>query len=312
MRRTITRTRRSSRASSTRTRTSSTRCTPASGTGSRLAPGSARTSSARTGSSATTCSPSHGSAFWSRFAPGSRPPPTTASPAPPRPLRPSSGCGRSSTSRCSRSTRRRPSAQFDEKRDRVEETDLVRIGVSPHAPYSCSLDTYRWCLSLGIPVGTHLAESANENEWLEHGSGPLQGIAPILVPPTGKRAVASLEPVLGPDLLCAHCVEVDAGEIALLAERNVAGRPLPALERPARLRHRPGRRAPRRGRPRRARHGLPGVDAVLRHVRGDAHRDLPGPGPDEAPGGASSRPMRCAWPRSTQPGPCESRIRWVP
>jgi cytosine/adenosine deaminase-related metal-dependent hydrolase len=111
--------------------------------------------------------------------------------------------------------------QFNEKRDRVEETELVGIGVSPHAPYSCSLDTYRWCLSLGIPVGTHLAESANENEWLEHGSGPLQGIAPILVPPTGKRAVASLEPVLGPDLLCAHCVEVDAGEIALLAERNV-------------------------------------------------------------------------------------------
>jgi cytosine/adenosine deaminase-related metal-dependent hydrolase len=111
--------------------------------------------------------------------------------------------------------------QFNEKRDRVEETGLVRIGVSPHAPYSCSLDTYRWCLSLGIPVGTHLAESANENEWLERGTGPLQGIAPILVPPTGKRAVASLEPVLGPDLLCAHCVEVDAGEIALLAERNV-------------------------------------------------------------------------------------------
>jgi cytosine/adenosine deaminase-related metal-dependent hydrolase len=111
--------------------------------------------------------------------------------------------------------------QFDEKRVQIEETELVRIGVSPHAPYSCSLDTYRWCLSLGIPVGTHLAESANENEWLEHGSGPLQGIAPILVPPTGKRAVASLEPVLGPDLLCAHCVEVDVGEIALLAERNV-------------------------------------------------------------------------------------------
>jgi 5-methylthioadenosine/S-adenosylhomocysteine deaminase len=111
--------------------------------------------------------------------------------------------------------------QFGEKRATVDESELVRIGVSPHAPYSCSLDTYRWCLSLGIPVGTHLAESANENEWLEHGTGPLQGIAPILVPPTGKRAVATLEPVLGPDLLCAHCVEVDDGEIALLAERNV-------------------------------------------------------------------------------------------
>jgi len=111
--------------------------------------------------------------------------------------------------------------QFGEKRATIEDSELVRIGVSPHAPYSCSLDTYRWCLSLGIPVGTHLAESANENEWLEHGRGPLQGIAPILVPPTGKRAVATLAPVLGPDLLCAHCVEVNEDEIALLAERNV-------------------------------------------------------------------------------------------
>jgi 5-methylthioadenosine/S-adenosylhomocysteine deaminase len=110
--------------------------------------------------------------------------------------------------------------QFDSKREQVTETGLVRIGVSPHAPYTCSLATYEWCLSLGIPVGTHLAESANENEWLEHGSGPLYGI-PILVAPTGKRAVGTLEPVLGPDLLCAHCVEVNEAEVALLAERNV-------------------------------------------------------------------------------------------
>jgi 5-methylthioadenosine/S-adenosylhomocysteine deaminase len=110
--------------------------------------------------------------------------------------------------------------RFEEQHALVEETALVTIGVSPHAPYTCSLATYRWCLSLGIPVGTHLAESASENEWLEHGTGVLQGI-PILVPPTGKRAVASLEPVLGPELLCAHCVEVSDDEIALLAERSV-------------------------------------------------------------------------------------------
>jgi 5-methylthioadenosine/S-adenosylhomocysteine deaminase len=110
--------------------------------------------------------------------------------------------------------------RFEETRARVEDTTLVTIGISPHAPYTCSLETYRWCLSLGIPVGTHLAESASENEWLQHGTGALQGI-PILVPPTGTRAVATLEPVLGPDLLCAHCVEVDAEEIALLAERGV-------------------------------------------------------------------------------------------
>ncbi|MBA3843084.1 MAG: amidohydrolase family protein [Actinobacteria bacterium] len=98
---------------------------------------------------------------------------------------------------------------------------LVQIGVSPHAPYTCSLELYRWCLSLGIPVGTHLAESADENEWLQHGTGPLSAIAPFLQPPSGLRAVATLEPVLGPDLLCSHCVEVDGAEIGLLAERDV-------------------------------------------------------------------------------------------
>jgi 5-methylthioadenosine/S-adenosylhomocysteine deaminase len=111
--------------------------------------------------------------------------------------------------------------QWNEKRRLVEETPLVRIGISPHAPYTCSLDTYRYCLSLGVPVGTHLAESPNETEWLLHGRGPLGEIGMFLVPPPGLRAVAALEPVLGPDLLCAHCVEVDAGEIALLAERDV-------------------------------------------------------------------------------------------
>ena len=111
--------------------------------------------------------------------------------------------------------------QWHDKRVRVTETHRVRIGVSPHAPYTCSLETYRFCLSLGVPVGTHLAESANESEWLTHGRGPLQAIAPVLVPPTGLRPVPSLEPVLGPDLLCAHCVEVEPEDVALLAEREV-------------------------------------------------------------------------------------------
>ena len=111
--------------------------------------------------------------------------------------------------------------QFEEKRPLVEETELVRIGISPHAPYTCSLETYRWCLSLGIPVGTHLAESANEDEWLEHGAGPLDQIAPLLVRPSGKRSVPTMEPLLGPQLLCAHCVELTPGDVALLAERDV-------------------------------------------------------------------------------------------
>ncbi len=111
--------------------------------------------------------------------------------------------------------------QFAATRALVDETPLVRIGISPHAPYTCSVAVYRWCLSLGIPVGTHLAESAGEHEWLEHGTGPLEQIGPVLVPPTGMRSVATLEPVLGPELLCAHCVDVKPAEVELLADRDV-------------------------------------------------------------------------------------------
>lgn len=111
--------------------------------------------------------------------------------------------------------------QWRERRARVAETYRVTIGVSPHAPYTCSVETYRFCLSLGVPVGTHLAESAHETEWLLHGRGPLQGIAPLLVAPTGERPVPTLEPVLGAGLLCAHCVEVEGEDVALLAEREV-------------------------------------------------------------------------------------------
>jgi 5-methylthioadenosine/S-adenosylhomocysteine deaminase len=103
----------------------------------------------------------------------------------------------------------------------VSETGLVRLGVSPHAPYTCSVDVYRWALSLGIPVGTHLAESENEQLWLADGSGPMAANAAVLVPPTGKRAVATLTDVLCPELLCAHCVEVTSDEIALLAGHDV-------------------------------------------------------------------------------------------
>ena len=110
--------------------------------------------------------------------------------------------------------------QWNEKRAAVADSPLVTIGISPHAPYTCSIETYRYCLSLGVPVGTHLAESAAEDEWLQHGSGPLRGI-PILVEPTGKRAFETLEPVLGPDLLCAHCVTAKPADIALLADRGV-------------------------------------------------------------------------------------------
>jgi 5-methylthioadenosine/S-adenosylhomocysteine deaminase len=111
--------------------------------------------------------------------------------------------------------------QFRDKLAHVRESPLVRIGVSPHAPYTCSVDVYRWCLGLGVPVGTHLAESRAENDWLQHGAGAWESLPTPPIRPTGKRAVATLEPVLSPELLCAHCVDLEADEVGLLAARDV-------------------------------------------------------------------------------------------
>jgi 5-methylthioadenosine/S-adenosylhomocysteine deaminase len=100
----------------------------------------------------------------------------------------------------------------------------VRLGVSPHAPYTCSLDLYRACAELALPVATHLAESEAETKFLETGTGPWEAFAAWLVPPpgsTGIRALASAG-LLGHGVLAAHCVQADEEEIALLAEHDVA------------------------------------------------------------------------------------------
>ncbi len=115
--------------------------------------------------------------------------------------------------------------QFAELRERVEGSlsERVRLGVSPHAPFSVSAQAYRACAELGLPLATHISESDSEVRYLLNGGGPWQGI-PWLVPPagtTGARLLAR-EGLLGPNMLAAHCVVVDHEEIALLAEHDVA------------------------------------------------------------------------------------------
>ena len=115
-------------------------------------------------------------------------------------------------------------AQWEESRERIGDLrEHVTIGVSPHAPYTCSTDVYAWALSLGIPVGTHLAESEAENEWLVRGAGPMAPFERILVAPTGETGARTLarHGLLVPELLCAHCVQLDDEEIGLLAAHDV-------------------------------------------------------------------------------------------
>jgi cytosine/adenosine deaminase-related metal-dependent hydrolase len=115
--------------------------------------------------------------------------------------------------------------RYAETRARLEGTlgDHVQLGISPHAPYTCSPELYAACLELELPLATHLNESADELEWLVRGQGPWESLAAELPPPLGESGIRALarHGVLSPRLLTAHCVKVDAEEIALLAEHDV-------------------------------------------------------------------------------------------
>jgi 5-methylthioadenosine/S-adenosylhomocysteine deaminase len=103
-------------------------------------------------------------------------------------------------------------------------SDRVRLGVSPHAPYSTSADVYAACAALELPLATHLAESEAEQEWLLNGTGAMAEAEGIPIEPAGETGVRLLAEhgLLGSGVLAAHCVHVDAEEIALLAEHGVA------------------------------------------------------------------------------------------
>ena len=116
----------------------------------------------------------------------------------------------------------------------------IRLGVSPHAPYTVSGPLYARVAGLaaeeGLPLAVHVAESREESAFVTRGEGPFaeawtaRGI-PLLddprhcPPPTVPcTPVAWLHAhgVLGPGTLCIHAVQLDDGDIALLADRKVS------------------------------------------------------------------------------------------
>jgi cytosine/adenosine deaminase-related metal-dependent hydrolase len=115
---------------------------------------------------------------------------------------------------------------FEELRERVAGSlsDRVQLGISPHAPYTCTVDLYEACAELGLPMATHLSESEAELEYLRSGRGPWEAIAEYLVPPLRRGAIGALAEagVLGSSVIAAHCVHVTDEEIALLAETGTA------------------------------------------------------------------------------------------
>ncbi|HKU61149.1 MAG TPA: amidohydrolase family protein, partial [Gemmatimonadales bacterium] len=108
----------------------------------------------------------------------------------------------------------------------------VRIGVSPHAPYTVSGDLYAataaYAAAEGLPLAVHLAESRAESELLGQGSGTFAdawGRRGIPLPPRpGRSPVEWLDAhdVLGERTLCIHVVRASGRDLDCLARRGVA------------------------------------------------------------------------------------------
>ena len=120
---------------------------------------------------------------------------------------------------------------------RTRATDLVSVGVSPHAPYTVSDALFRATASFArqrdLPLAVHIAESAMESDLVVHGAGPFadglraRGIA---MSPRARTPIALLEflGVLDARALLIHCVHVDARDIAAIARHGCAVAHCPA------------------------------------------------------------------------------------
>ncbi len=113
--------------------------------------------------------------------------------------------------------------------DRSNEVEHLRIGISPHAPYSIEAEGYLRCVqtarALRMPITTHLAESTYEDEFLASHSGPFRALWDRIggwddrVPrfEGGPIRFAKTIGLLGLPALLAHVNYADDAELDILA-----------------------------------------------------------------------------------------------
>ena len=120
---------------------------------------------------------------------------------------------------------------------RERETSFVRVGVSPHAPYTVSDDLFRATATLarheGYPMAVHIAESEVESALVAQGAGAFaNGLRArgIQVEPRARTPVELLNAlgVLDVKPLLIHCIRVDSTDIATIASHDAAVAHCPA------------------------------------------------------------------------------------
>lgn len=107
----------------------------------------------------------------------------------------------------------------------------VRLGISPHSPYTVSASLFQkaaaFAHSRRYPLCIHAAESEPESQLLKEGQGPIaesylqRGIA---WNPPGCSPVEYLRRlgVLSPETLLVHCIRLEAQDFAVLRDAGVA------------------------------------------------------------------------------------------
>jgi 5-methylthioadenosine/S-adenosylhomocysteine deaminase len=120
-------------------------------------------------------------------------------------------------------------ARVEEMRRR--ETDLVQVGISPHAPYTVSDDLFReaalYARAEHLPIAIHTAEAEAESELVVRGAGPFAAglrTRGIETPPRGRSTIELFDRlgVLAARPLLIHCVTVDGDDRRRIADAGAS------------------------------------------------------------------------------------------
>lgn len=120
---------------------------------------------------------------------------------------------------------------------RGDETALVRLGVSPHAPYSVSDELFEatadYSRTESLPIAVHIAESEDEFRFVTEAAGEWaddhrrRGV-PVAVRGASPITVLERTGVLAARPLLIHCVRVAEADVASIARHGCAVAHCPA------------------------------------------------------------------------------------
>ena len=107
---------------------------------------------------------------------------------------------------------------------------LLTAALSPHAPYSTSAEIYRQCVTSGLSICTHIAETKEELEFLSSGTGAFVGYLEAFGISTAEWIPPQLTPVqymetlgvLRKNTVLAHCNYLTDADVTMLAESGVS------------------------------------------------------------------------------------------